>query len=327
MIFLAIVAGSRAGADNGSSMIVDCYTYTWECGDPLGRCKPPANPPPLPAQMDRPDPFEAGRARHLAASEPVDTTIVLGFRSRYLEVDISNDQIAAYVGANPGRLIGFAGIDPSNPEEAMAELQRARDELSMPGVVVSPAAQDFHPSNSQAMLVYAQAAERGMPVLFSTGVHITAATKLEYARPMLLDEVAREFPTLKIIIAHMGYPWVQETVVLLAKHPNVYAEISWLLHQPWQAYQAILGAFQYGVADKLLFGSGFPNAAASYCIEALYSINHLVHGTNLPTIPREQLRGIVERDTLTLLGIASRNGLSPSTQQPDAELSAVDHEQ
>ncbi|MCH7884373.1 MAG: hypothetical protein IIC01_03900, partial [Planctomycetes bacterium] len=46
-----------------------------------------------------------------------------------------------------------------------------------------------------------------------------------------------------------------------------------------------------------------------------------------PTIPREQLRGIVERDTLTLLGIASRNGLSPSTQQPDAELSAVDHEQ
>ncbi|MGB2987449.1 MAG: hypothetical protein WBE26_16415, partial [Phycisphaerae bacterium] len=74
--------------------------------------------------------------------------------------------------------------------------------------------------------------------------------------------------------------------------------------QPWQAYQVLLSAYEYGVMDKLLFGSGFPVAAASYCIEALYSINHLVHGTSLPTIPREHLRGIVERDALSLLGIA-----------------------
>jgi predicted TIM-barrel fold metal-dependent hydrolase len=55
--------------------------------------------------------------------------------------------------------------------------------------------------------------------------------------------------------------------------------------------------------NKLLFGSGFPNASAAHCIEELYGISHLVHGTNLPTIPREQLRSIVERDALKLLGI------------------------
>ncbi len=101
----------------------------------------------------------------------------------------------------------------------------------------------------------------------------------------------------------MGFPWVNETALLLGKHENVFAETSWLLNEPWQAYQALLTAHQFGVMNKLLFGSGFPNASAAHCIEELYGISHLVHGTNLPTIPREQLRGIVERDTLKLLGI------------------------
>ncbi len=307
-------------------MIVDCYTHTWESGEQLGRGVPSNGQRPLPALVHSCRPLEAGQACHLAASEPVDSTFVLAFKSRYLEADISNDHVAAYVSSHPESLIGFAGIDPSEPKEAIAELRRARDELSMRGIVVSPAAQDFHPSNSQAMLVYDQAAQRGMPILFSTGVHITSATKLEYAQPVLLDEVARELPGLKIIIAHMGYPWVHETLVLLAKHPNVFAEISWLLHQPWQAYQALLSAYQYGVTDKLLFGSGFPDAAASYCIEALYSINHLVNGTNLPTIPREQLRGIVERDALTLLGIAnnSRQTAPPERPSPASEQEEIE---
>ena len=150
-----------------------------------------------------------------------------------------------------------------------------------------------------------------MPILFHTGVHASPATKLQYAQPVLLDEIARELPGLKMIVAHMGYPWVHETLALLSKHANVYAEISGLLNQPWQGYQALLSAYQCGVMEKLLFGSGFPSTAASVCIEALYSINHLCHGTSLPTIPREQLRGIVERDALALLGIADDRTTTP----------------
>ena len=192
----------------------------------------------------------------------------------------------------------------------------------MPGLAVAPAAQDIHPSHSQAMQVYAEAADVGMPVVFHSGIHIATPSNLEYARPVLLDEVARELPDLRMVIAHMGYPWTKETVLLLAKHRNVYAEISWLMHQPWEAYQALLGAYQFGVMDKLLFGSGFPSATASQCIEELYSINHMVHGTNLPAIPREQLRGIVERDALTLLGIPSPRPAEkpePATQNHAAE--------
>ncbi len=291
-------------------MIVDCFTHTWESADQLGRCLPRSGGgqqgPPLDPRETRPD-------RHLAAAaEPVDCTFVLGFVSRHLAAEIPNEWVASYIRSHPERLIGFAGIDPSDPKRAVARLQQAREEWGMPGIAVAPAAQGFHPTNSQAMLVYAAAAERHMPAIFHTGVFLARETMLEYARPVLLDEVAREFPDWPIVIAHLGHPWVGETMELLAKHPNVYAETSWILHQPWLAYQALLRAYECGVMDKLLFGSGFPQSTASTCIEALYSINHLAHGTNLPTIPREQLRGIVERDTLSALGIARPAGMPPS---------------
>ncbi len=302
-------------------MIVDCYTHTWDSPDQLGRCLP-ASRPGQSTGNHPPAPHSADQKHHLAAAEPVDITFVLGFDSRYLDARIDNDCVAEYVRCHPDRLIGFAGVDPSEPKEAVAELVRARKELGLRGVAVSPAAQDVHPTNSQAMMVYAEAASLSMPVVFHTGVFLAPATKLEYARPHLLDEVARELPDLKIVIGHLGHPWTQETILLLAKHKNVFAETSGILDQPWQAYQTLLSAHQCGVMDKLLLGSGFPHASASECIETLYSINHLVHGTNLPVIPRDALRGIVERDTLDVLGINAsvpQATLEPATSLVDDE--------
>jgi predicted TIM-barrel fold metal-dependent hydrolase len=302
-------------------MIIDCYTHTWDSPAQIGGTGEPGERRyPLLPRLDDPNP--ASITKHLAATEPCDITIVVAFQSGYLGVEIPNEAIGEYVRSHPDRLLGFAGIDPSRPRQAIAEMRLARDELDMPGIAVAPAAQDFHPTNSKAMLVYGEAAELGMPVLFHTGPQMTAATKLEYARPVLLDEIARELPDLKIIIAHMGSPWVDETMLLLAKHANAYAEISWLLHQPWQAYHALLSASQYGVSDKLFFGSGFPYLTASCSIEAFYSINHLVHGTSFPTIPREQLRGIVERDALGALGIDL-----PQPAATRAEASAISEDE
>lgn len=298
-------------------MIVDCYTHTWDSPEQLGRSFP--NDGRVHRFIGRTlEPAAAGSARHVAAAEPVDCSIVLGFKSHYLGASIPNERIAEHVRAHRDRMVAFAGVDPSGPKEAIAELRRCKSELGMVGLSIAPAAQDFHPSNSQAMTVYAEAAQLALPIVFHAGVHVSAATKLEYAHPLLLDEVAREFPELKIVIAHLGYPWMEETIVLLEKHPNVYAEISWLMHQPWKAHQALLSAYQCHVMDKLLFGSGFPFAPASMGIEALYSINHLCQGTNLPMIPREQLRGIVERDALTLLGVSAA-AIAPRSRASRAE--------
>ncbi|MEK6676089.1 MAG: amidohydrolase family protein [Planctomycetota bacterium] len=301
-------------------MIVDCFTHTWDSTKQLGRCLP-ANGRVIEFRSESKFPLDAGSSRHLAATQTATATFVLGFKSDYLDADIPNDQVAAFVAHHPNRLIGFAGIDPSRPKEAITEMRRARKELNMLGVAVAPAAQDFHPSNSQAMRVYAEACALGLPVLFHSGVHLAAATKLEYAHPILLDEVARELPDLRIVIAHLGYPWVAETIALLAKHTNVFSEISWIPQHTWDGYQALLSAYQRGVMDKLLLGSGFPYSTTSHCIEALYGINHLCHGTNLPTIPREHLRGIVERDTLALLKITDRTNpaIPPAQSLPSPD--------
>ena len=70
--------------------------------------------------------------------------------------------------------------------------------------------------------------------------------------------------------------------------------------------------------DKLLFGSGFPHDSPSHGIEELYGIAHMIHETNLPTIPREQLRGIVERDALGLLGVTPHRDTRPAVTVDDA---------
>ena len=83
-----------------------------------------------------------------------------------------------------------------------------------------------------------------------------------------------------------------------------FADVSGLLRRPWQAYNALVAAYQYGVIEKLLFGSDFPYTNATDCIEAMYSLNQVAQGTNLPVVPREALRGIVERESLALLGLS-----------------------
>ena len=207
-----------------------------------------------------------------------------------------------YVSRDPQKLIGFAGIDPTK-KGALEDLRIAKNELRLRGVTISPASQDFHPTDTRAMRVYEEAERLGMPILLHPSGQFTEESKLEFGRPYLLDEVARTFPKLRLIIAQLGQPWVDETICLLGKHPNVFADVSGLLSRPWQAYNALVSCHQAGVIDKMLFGSDFPYTNAEECIESLYSINQLAQGTNLPVVPREALRGIVERDALNLLGL------------------------
>ncbi len=89
------------------------------------------------------------------------------------------------------------------------------------------------------------------------GQSFPAAAQLEFASPVLLDEIARKFPDLKIIISHLGHPWTEQTLTLLGKNKNVYADVVGLINRPWHAYRSLALAHEFRVMDKLLFGSGF----------------------------------------------------------------------
>lgn len=294
-------------------MIVDCHTHVWERPEQLGAwARAISDRAQAAGRRTWP---QADTQRHLACAEPVDISIVLGFRSHYLEAHVPNDYVARYVRQHPGQLVGFASVDPSRPAEAIREIARAQD-LGMKGISISPAAQGIHPASTGAMRVYAEANRLRLPLIFHQDILTAPGAKMEYARPLLLDEPAREFPDLKLVISQMGAPWVDETVVLLGKHPNVYATIGGVLTNSWRAYTALLAAWQADVMGKLLFASNFPFNLPATCIETLYSIHQLCQGTNLPTIPREQLRRIVERDALALLGIPAAS--TPSTPMTPA---------
>ncbi|MGC8551932.1 MAG: amidohydrolase family protein [Phycisphaerae bacterium] len=284
-------------------MIIDCHTFIWESPEQLGPNGTSLLQQPviLGDRRVRLLP-KADIATHFAASEPVDYCFVLAFTSRHLNAQIPNRFIAEYCREHPSQMIGFAGVDPTEPGAAN-QIKAFRSESWVGGITLSPAAQDFHPSDTRAFEVYETASKLKLPVVFTNGPVLTPQTRLEYARPILLDEVARTFPDLRLVIAHCGYPWVDETLTLLAKHQHVYADVAGLLHRPWLGYDAIVRAYQMGVLNKLLFGSDFPFATAAECIEAVYAINQTAQGTPLPLVPRSDLRRMVERDALSLLGI------------------------
>lgn len=288
-------------------MIIDINTQIWGSADQLGR--------ELADQMRHDqtqnwDPCDASTAAHEQAMRCVDGSVVLGFHAERLGAQIPNEYIAEFVARDQHRRVGFAGIDPM-----CRDASRMLDDaitLGLSGVTLSPACQGFHPQHSAAMQLYEACAERGMPVFVTSPAPYTAAAILEFARPMLWDEVARSIPKLPIVLGQLGYPWIDETLVMLAKHPHLYADIAGVASRPWQLYTTLQNALSLGVMDKLFFGSGFPRRSPGKTIEAIYSINSFSQGSPLPSIPRTQLRGIVERDSLACLGIDAI--ITPSAQ-------------
>lgn len=290
-------------------MTLDLHTRLWTSTDQFGSS--------VAAQMRRRkiDAWEDHSADpddHKKAMEPVTAAVLLGFESTLLGGSISQRQIADYVKRDPDRLLGFAGIDPKADTDPTQSLEQAID-LGLVGVTVNPAAAGFHPTDTRAMALFEACQHHAMPVLIECGTVMAREARMEFARPTLFDEVIREFPDLKLVLGTFGDPWVDEGVALLAKHPNVFADISGLTARPWQLFNALLTAHQLGTMDQVLFGSNFPFVSPEQAIKTIYSVNTLTQGTQLPSVPREQLRSVVERDTISVLGLKRAIPVQPDT--------------
>lgn len=279
-------------------MIVDLFTRVWDTPQQLGEAMLDA----LRRRRSAPwEAFEAGEAAHAQAIGPVHHAALHGLAAPRLGAEIAMERVAELVNRDRQRYIGFAGIDPvSSPP--LQSLERAVS-LGHRGITVSPALAGFHPQHSRAMELYEACETKRMPVVFETGATACREAMMEFAQPVLLDEVLRSFPELRVVITGLGDPFVDQTMGLLAKHPTVFGELSTVLTRPWRLYNALIEAYQRGVMSQLLFGSGFPHARPDRAIVAIYSASGTAQGTNLPGVPREQLRAVVERDTFACLGL------------------------
>jgi predicted TIM-barrel fold metal-dependent hydrolase len=221
-----------------------------------------------------------------------------------LAVDVSriNDLTAEFVRANPARRIGFASVHPDAPG-AVEELERAVGDLGLRGIKLGPNYQNFEPLSASALRLYDWAASRRLPILFHQGASPIRAAPLRYAHPLAMDEIAIRFPELRIVMAHLGHPWQADTITVIRKHPNVYADVSANFYRPWSFYSAMRIATEWNVLPKLLLGSDYPIATPAETIAGLRALNDIPRRAGLPEIPDDAIEAIIERESLALLGL------------------------
>jgi len=235
--------------------------------------------------------------------EPFEKVVVFGLKGRLTGYWVPDDYVADFVARAPQKLVGFASSDPAEADY-MDRLKHAFERLHLKGLKMGPVYAGFDPRDERLSRVYDYCQSNGFPVIFHSGTTFNYAAPLEYSRPFLFDEVARRFPGLKIVLAHLGHPWCEECLVTIRKHPNMYADISALYYRPWQFYNAMLAAQEYRVLHKLLFGTDYPFTKAQDSLNGVRNVNHVAAKSGLPRVSEAAIEEILARDALALLGIS-----------------------
>ncbi len=238
--------------------------------------------------------------QYCQSASGVDCTIVFGGKARLSGLWVDDRYVANYVAQSPSRLIGFLSVDPTQ-SGWQRELEEGHQGLGLRGIKLLPMYAGFRPDDERLDPLWQYAERHRLPVLLHTGTTFVAQAPLECTLPRHLDPVATRFPTVKIIMAHLGHPYEGECIVTIRKHPNVYADISALHYRPWQFYNSLMLVQEYGVWDKLLFGTDYPFTTVDATIAALRKANEMLTGTSLPRLNPTQIENMIHRDSLSLL--------------------------
>jgi hypothetical protein len=170
---------------------------------------------------------------------------------------LPNDYYADVVRRYPDRFIGMAGIDPLKGVDAVREIRRSYD-LGLRGIGVRPFMFGLPPHHAQFYPLYATCVELDIPVWFHMGINYSTLT-MEVERPIYLDIVAQDFPDLKIIAGHGGWPWVPEMMAVVRRNANVYIDIASIepryLGMPGSGWETLMNLGNSILQDRILFGS------------------------------------------------------------------------
>ncbi|MBS0208656.1 MAG: amidohydrolase [Planctomycetes bacterium] len=233
---------------------------------------------------------------------PGTRTVVFGGKARLSGVWVDDAYVASYVAAHPDTLTGFLSVDPTQ-SGWQEEMWHGHETLGLRGIKLLPMYAGFRPDEARLDPLWQYATEHRLPVLLHTGTTFVAQAPLECTLPRHLDAVAIRWPEVRIIMAHLGHPYEAECVVTIRKHPNVYADISALHYRPFQLYHSLMLVQEYGVWDKLLFGSDYPFTTVNASIDGLRALNQMTVGTGLPRLNEAAIEALINRDALKILGI------------------------
>ncbi len=170
---------------------------------------------------------------------------------------LPNDYYADIVRRYPDRFIGIAGIDPLKGMDAVREIRRCYD-MGLRGIAMRPFMFGIPPHHAKFYPLYATCVELGIPVWFHLSINYSTHT-MEVERPIYLDIVAQDFPELRMIAGHGGWPWVQELIAVAWRNKNVYIDIaSYLpkyLNMPGSGWEPLINLGNSILQDRILFAS------------------------------------------------------------------------
>jgi predicted TIM-barrel fold metal-dependent hydrolase len=249
-----------------------------------------------------------------ATSAPTDeavVTIVFGGKARLSGLWVDDQFVAEYVAEHNDRVLGFLSVDPTQPgwED---EMRYGHRDLNLVGIKLLPMYAGFVPHDTRLDPLWRYATENSLPVLLHTGTTFVRQAPLECTYPRHLDAVAIRFPDVKIVMAHLGHPFEGECIAVIRKHPNVYADISALHYRPFQFFHSLMLVQEYGVWNKLLFGTDYPFTTVNATIATLNQLNRMMNAGEGMRLDEGAIEAMVHRDTLAILNLprpsAATNG-------------------
>jgi predicted TIM-barrel fold metal-dependent hydrolase len=178
---------------------------------------------------------------------------VIGFTSGV------NQFVADYVKENPKRLLSCGSLHPRHTSNVMADVEQLL-RLNIQMIKIHPPHQLLYPNDylngvNELEIIYRAAEANGIPVMFHTGTSVFPGARNKYGDPIYIDDVAVDFPKLKILLAHGGRPlWMQTAFFLVRRHPNVFLDISGIPPKTLLKYFPRLQE----IAHKTLFGTDWP---------------------------------------------------------------------
>jgi predicted TIM-barrel fold metal-dependent hydrolase len=176
---------------------------------------------------------------------------------------LSSEEIADSAAAYPDVLIPFGSVDPLRGPLAVSQARSLVRDHGVRGFKFHPSLQGFSPDDQAYYPLWAEIESLGVPALFHTGQTGIGAglpggrgIKLRLSDPMLLDDVAADFPSLTVILAHPSVPWADASISMATHKSNVYIDLSgW---SPKYFPPALVRAANSYLQDKVLFGTDYP---------------------------------------------------------------------
>jgi len=194
----------------------------------------------------------------LMVEAKIDKAVLVNPAIKGLPVRPMNEAVAGILKRYPDRFVGFAGFDPNTGEDSVSEIEYAVGTLGFSGIKSVPSALELDLNDKACYPFYSKAEELGIPVLVHVGSVILKGLRTKHVHPLMVDDVAFDFPDLKIICAHLGGWQYMDTINMMLHHRNVYADISfWPLNPlftelvPWTLLERAL-------SDKIMLGSDYP---------------------------------------------------------------------